>query len=97
MEFCFLLFLILNFKNLNLMVWHVTHLGFFPAPNNMPILSRQYALLVCLSEAVKTHFSLAFRLTSHLIMNENTHFDRLIEAKLDEVRQEEEGKESLVL
>lgn len=79
------------------MVWHVTHLGFVPAPNNMPLLSRQCALLVCLSEAVKTHLSLAFRLTSRLIMNENTHFDRQIEAKLDEVRQEEEGKESLVL
>lgn len=76
------------------MVWHVTHLGFFfPAPNNMPILRKQCTLLVCLSEAVKTHFSLAFRLTSHLIMKDNTHF----EAKLDEVRQGEEGKESLVL
>lgn len=79
------------------MVWHVTHLGFFfPAPNNMPILSRQCALLVCLSEAVETHFSLTFRLTIHLIMKDNTHFERQTEAKLDEVRQGEEGKESLV-
>lgn len=53
-------------------------------------------MLVCLSEAVKTHFSLAFRLTIHLIMKDNAHFERQTETKLDEVRQGEEGKESLV-
>lgn len=53
LEFCFLLFLMLKFKNLNLMVWHVTHLGFSPAPNSMPILSMHCASLACLSYAAE--------------------------------------------